>query len=281
MVRKQAMALETSGVGPKPKQPLHFHESDPTTIGSGKMTDTTKGALDPVTVEALLKQVNQIASENTRAQREFTNVSNKIITCAVAEIRALIGQPAPASNVEPVAWRYKHSSHRDWSYSIGKPEGPSIHLFTVEPLYASPPSVRPVERERLIAAMIGHFKATIEASAGCSFEETNVHLPTKSFEGYADAIISAEQPVATGTSASKAMSSTERDDFILVPRELTAENGAKAALIGEFTESFEYCDQDGDEQTAHIPVSWTTIKEIYKAAVKHFGTVSQTDKVKP
>ena len=78
------------------------------------------------------------------------------------------------------------------------------------------------------------------------------------------------------------------DSDCVMPRELTAENGAKALLMGEFSETIilpcEYCiggweDEELGEECTHcegsgeysqgIPVSWTTIKEIYKMAVKH------------
>ena len=76
-----------------------------------------------------------------------------------------------------------------------------------------------------------------------------------------------------------------------MPRELTSENGAKALLIGEFYEAVEVdCSNcfggddgdgeggvceccDGSGQTVmNVPVSWTTIKEIYAKAVQHLGT---------
>lgn len=79
------------------------------------------------------------------------------------------------------------------------------------------------------------------------------------------------------------------DDKVLLPRKLTAENGAKALLMGEFFENRECecpecfgtvgfspdvrpcgtCDGSGRfvEQT---PVSWTTIKSIYEMIVKNF-----------
>ena len=79
---------------------------------------------------------------------------------------------------------------------------------------------------------------------------------------------------------------------VIMPRELTAENGAKALLNGEFFERVEvdedceacngegvifdqvYCDVCDGEQTIskirEVPVSWTTIKAIYKKAVEHF-----------
>jgi len=61
----------------------------------------------------------------------------------------------------------------------------------------------------------------------------------------------------------------------VMPRSLTAENGAKALLSGEFFEEHEcnYYDADGDlvEYTEKVTVSWTNIKEIYKKVVAHYG----------
>lgn len=60
------------------------------------------------------------------------------------------------------------------------------------------------------------------------------------------------------------------DGYVLVPRKLTAENGAKGALTGEFSETFDYEDEDGIECSAEVLVSWTTIKAIHKKMVAHF-----------
>ena len=73
-------------------------------------------------------------------------------------------------------------------------------------------------------------------------------------------------------------------EAVVMPRRLTAENGAKALLIGEFHEVVELectaCDE-GDEGcevcsghgtfTYRVPVSWATIKKIYDKAVQHLG----------
>jgi len=79
---------------------------------------------------------------------------------------------------------------------------------------------------------------------------------------------------------------------VMMPRTLTAENGVKAAMLGEFYSEVEQecpdCDGDGweDEEsgeecylckgagtvTVKVPVSWTTIKEIYRKAVECCGT---------
>jgi hypothetical protein len=74
-------------------------------------------------------------------------------------------------------------------------------------------------------------------------------------------------------------------DYVLMPKRLTAENGAKGALSGEFKESIRItcheCDGSGEGENnedcieckgegtvdAAVTVGWDTIKDIYKAAV--------------
>lgn len=70
---------------------------------------------------------------------------------------------------------------------------------------------------------------------------------------------------------------------VMMPRELTAKNGAKAALMGEFIILFPmkcHCNREQDdcevcggsgEYMQPVNVPWVTIKEIYAAAVKHLG----------
>lgn len=75
--------------------------------------------------------------------------------------------------------------------------------------------------------------------------------------------------------------------MILMPETLTAENGAKTALIGEFYETTpvqchechghpddreecKFCDGEG-ELTQRVPIQWNTIKEIYKRAAALLG----------
>lgn len=72
------------------------------------------------------------------------------------------------------------------------------------------------------------------------------------------------------------------DGYVLVPMRLTAENGAKGALSGEFSETkfvncpecfgdneCETCDGSGKIEIT-VPVTWTTIKEIWAKGVEHF-----------
>jgi DnaJ-class molecular chaperone len=73
-----------------------------------------------------------------------------------------------------------------------------------------------------------------------------------------------------------------------MPTELTAANGAKAALMGEFSESYrvmcdccmgtggddegdcETCEGEGD-LTHQVTIKWDTIKDIYRKAVEVCG----------
>jgi hypothetical protein len=55
--------------------------------------------------------------------------------------------PTPPSSA-PDAWRHRHSSWRKWEYTDDKPDGPSIHLFEVQALYAHPQPAG-AEREAL------------------------------------------------------------------------------------------------------------------------------------
>jgi hypothetical protein len=82
--------------------------------------------------------------------------------------------------------------------------------------------------------------------------------------------------------ADKIVEIVRRDDpdMVMLPRALTAENWAKALLTGEFFETFrvrcQTCSQNCEEceldtEMHKVPVSWTTIKAIYKMIVEHFG----------
>ncbi len=77
-----------------------------------------------------------------------------------------------------------------------------------------------------------------------------------------------------------------QDDYVMVPMRLTAENGAKGALSGEFSETkfvncpecfgddeCETCDGSGRIEIT-VPITWTTIKDIWAKGVEHFAAAS-------
>ncbi|EDS5483489.1 hypothetical protein JHG98_001182 [Salmonella enterica] len=81
------------------------------------------------------------------------------------------------------------------------------------------------------------------------------------------------------------------DGYVLVPNRLTAENGAKGVLSGEFSETkfincpecfgddeCEICDGSGRLEIT-VPVTWTTIKDIWAKGVEHFEAATQQENV--
>ena len=79
--------------------------------------------------------------------------------------------------------------------------------------------------------------------------------------------------------------------YVMVPKRLTAENGAKGVLSGEFSETkfincpecfgddeCETCDGSGQIEIT-VPVSWTNIKAIWAKGVEHFEAAPQQENV--
>jgi hypothetical protein len=82
--------------------------------------------------------------------------------------------------------------------------------------------------------------------------------------------------------------SAEPADHVLMPKSLTAENGAKSLFMGEFNEQVEMtcpecadCDDEEDhciicngsgQYIQKVPVSWSTIKDIYAMAVSKLSS---------
>lgn len=80
-----------------------------------------------------------------------------------------------------------------------------------------------------------------------------------------------------------------KNENVLMPRRLTAENGGKSLMIGEFFETISvvcpHCHGDGITEDGDrcaecddcgmvdqkVPISWITIKEIYAKAVDLLG----------
>nr|DAZ64728.1 MAG TPA: DnaJ-like protein [Caudoviricetes sp.] len=82
-----------------------------------------------------------------------------------------------------------------------------------------------------------------------------------------------------------------QDGYVMVQKKLTAENGAKGVLSGEFSETkfincpecfgedeCETCDGSGRLEIT-VPVTWTTIKAIWAKGVEHFEAATQQENV--
>ncbi|KFC08288.1 Eaa family phage protein [Trabulsiella guamensis ATCC 49490] len=79
------------------------------------------------------------------------------------------------------------------------------------------------------------------------------------------------------------------DGWVMVPKRLTSENGAKSLLVGEFSETkfiscpecfgddeCETCDGSGQIEIT-VPVSWTTIKAIWDKGVEHLSAAPKQE----
>ncbi|HHL3185050.1 TPA: dATP/dGTP pyrophosphohydrolase domain-containing protein [Citrobacter freundii] len=95
----------------------------------------------------------------------------------------------------------------------------------------------------------------------------------------------------SGDANEKVNSPVTPDGYVLVPKKLTAENGAKRVLSGEFSETkfincpecfgdddCETCDGSGRIEIT-VPVTWTTIKAIWAKGVEHFTAAPQQENV--
>lgn len=55
---------------------------------------------------------------------------------------------------------------------------------------------------------------------------------------------------------------------IEMPRKLTAENGAKYALIGKFCIKVQYFNEDGEHCISNQVIDWISIKDMYRYIVE-------------
>lgn len=121
----------------------------------------------------------------------------------------------------------------------------------------------------------------IEVDCGCVTTEAFYHWMRVAYE--ADTLTNEDTKQAGN-------SPVIPEGYVIVPMRLTAENGAKGALSGEFSEAkfvnchecfgddeCETCDGSGRiEITVHV--TWTTIKEIWAKGVEHFAAAPQEPK---
>ncbi len=220
---------------------------------------------------------------------------------------------------EPVAYMYKDRLHTDARFSLHtrfgnwSQEDINEYKITEIPLYAAPqlpqPSVDELLKEhlRMVECMLveyregnsGHAKEWIRHISNSSdkFEEKHSlspwlwarsHCRTAMLQGKTE---SAESRCSINQSKTEPVSqpNTLRDGYCIMPMKLTAENGAKGALSGEFSETkfincpecfgddeCETCDGSGRIEIS-VPVSWTTIKEIWAKGVEHFAAAPKQE----
>lgn len=101
-------------------------------------------------------------------------------------------------------------------------------------------------------------------------EHSNRLRGAKKIKFYAEAEIKRLNAPRRHVSKMLNITNEHNKDTVIMPKELTVENGARLALAGEFWVDNERIDEDG-EHIVKVMIPWSTIKEIYAAAVKELG----------
>lgn len=121
------------------------------------------------------------------------------------------------------------------------------------------------------------------------YEVIKAILPTSNPDEYACCIAADMWNACRSAMLQAGNSPVSPDGYVLVPKKLTAENGAKCVLSGEFSETkfincpecfgddeCETCDGSGRIEIT-VPVTWTTIKAIWTKGVEHFAAAPQQE----
>ncbi len=146
---------------------------------------------------------------------------------------------------------------------------------------------------KLAQRIKGHAFDKYSHSSSQAIDVLEAAIFGESDEACRAAMLNQAQPVAETYTTSQQFESLAGKAVVpegwkLVPMRLTAENGAKGALSGEFSETkFVNCHEcfgDGECETCDgsgrieitVPVTWSTIKEIWAKGVEHFATSPQS-----
>lgn len=206
-------------------------------------------------------QLNRERLEKIKSWRETYGAgSNVMLPAEEAEELARIALAAMDS--EPVAWTWHY--REQWHVTNDKCRAEFVATdgdVAVLPLYRHAQTAP--EKYNIGDATMRH----IFTPTGM----TNVSDMQAVFDRVEAVLVGMEQPAPVVL-----------DGYVMVPLRLTAENGAKEALSGEFSETrfvncpecfgddeCETCDGSGRIEIT-VPVTWTTIKAIWAKGVEHF-----------
>ncbi|HHI2288549.1 TPA: molecular chaperone DnaJ [Escherichia coli] len=214
--------------------------------------------------------------------------SNVVLPAEEAEELARIA--LASLEAEPVAWKWRLTSLFDgvqigpWRVCLaplspGKGDGcktEAIPLYTAPPVPVVPAALPENDDED------GHDIDYLEPS------EVYALGRTSGWNACRAAMLHSAEPVSQAykLNALAGNSPVTPDGWVIVPKKLTAENGAKGVLSGEFSEttfiSCPECFGDDDCETCDgsgrieikVPVSWTTIKTIWAKGCEYFSIVA-------
>ena len=216
--------------------------------------------------EWLLKTIAELEEERDAVP----GVVNEDAAMALAAMKLALASLEAEKNAVPVA--KVETVGVCWYTDNGVPRKPAVGTE----LYAAPPA--PVS-DSLLSELLAIAKKAADAADECAHAEWS----DDSME-HSTAIADWERRAAMLQGAEPVSQPyTLPDGYCIMPMKLTAENGAKCALAGEFSETkfiscpecfgddeCETCDGTGRIEIS-VPVSWTTIKDIWAKGVEHFA----------
>ncbi|ELN3593650.1 TPA: DUF550 domain-containing protein [Escherichia coli] len=215
--------------------------------------------------------------------------SNVVLPAEEAEELARIA--LASLEAEPVAWKWRLTSLFDgvqigpWRVCLaplspGKGDGcktEAIPLYTAPPVPVVPAALPENDDED------GHDIDYLEPSEVYALGRTAGWNACRAamLHGKSEQPQNAQQNIPENIPGGN--SPVTPDGWVIVPKKLTAENGAKGVLSGEFSEttfiSCPECFGDDDCDTCDgsgrieikVPVTWTTIKSIWDKGIAHFA----------
>lgn len=274
------------------------------------MTTNNHPAHGPVSLDRL-HQISEILSK-AAAQSDGGNLGY-----AMADAVKVIDGAIAAFGTEPVAYadpqafdNFKSNGGKnaactkEWMW-----RDPSDGLI---PLYTAPPApvVQEIDRKAIADKVYGKCcripGATFYNAAEFAIDEvescraamlqagnhTEQRLDMVDHSGDANKMVAGNSPVigvdlASGPDRTVEVRYVAPPGYVMVPKKLSAENGAKSVLSGEFSETkfincpecfgdddCETCDGSGRIEIT-VPVTWTTIKAIWAKGVEHFAAAPQ------
>ncbi|AKA91586.1 TPA: DUF551 domain-containing protein [Escherichia coli] len=213
--------------------------------------------------------------------------SNVVLPAEEAEELARIA--LASLEAEPIGFRCRRNDNLgDWSYVYHRePDDFERKHLVIEGIYAAPPA--PVvpeeatpENVEMLSGYVSTYKLT-DSERDIAAEIWNAcraaMLQSGNFRENKDSSTNNFRE----TSETSTNSPVTPDGWVMVPKKLTAENGAKGVLSGEFSEttfiSCPECFGDDDCDTCDgsgrieikVPVTWTTIKSIWDKGIAHFA----------
>ncbi|EFR3203836.1 hypothetical protein SNA35_21960 [Escherichia coli] len=198
--------------------------------------------------------------------------SNVVLPAEEAEELARIA--LASLEAEPVAYIFKHPAGKlFWALT----DESNKEQSDVIPVYAAPP-VPVVPEEKPMPNPLKMY--AVDAVAAIA--------EVRGWNACRAAMLQGIQPVSQTYKLNELSGNYPviPDGWVMVPKRLTAENGAKGVLSGEFSEttfiSCPECFGDDDCETCDcsgrieikVPVSWTTIKTIWAKGCEHFSIVA-------